>query len=471
MIRRNFILQAVCVLIAMPLLAAPTHDFGFCYASWSEGGSPASRWEAAGPLLEFADSGTDQRFAFRPFFSREKDARGRSVVDVLWPIASFRSWQGGADWRILTVMGHDHQAADSVGAYRLWALPVFFLGRNRAGEDYGAVFPLGGRIDDWFGRDQVSFVLFPLYARSRLNDLQTVHVLWPLISRTSGKGVEQGRVFPLYGYSRRANAMEHSFILWPIWTRVQDRRPGRSGSGFMLFPIFGHARMEDHETWMWIPPLFRHTRGKHGTSGACPWPLVQWETGERDKLYVWPLYGRRSSGGDTVSFWAWPFVWKGKTENEGVLRDRFRVFPLYSQESRRVKEDGGPRVSERYVSVWPLVSYDRRESNTMVRMLDLWPFRDTAPIERNLSPWWTLFSRYRTDRGTGGKFLWGLARWSSTQDGKRYRSLFPLVSTKSDAGESRFHEWDVFKGAVGYRRDASGASYRLLYFLRWRSRR
>lgn len=469
MLVRNWINGVAILLLALPLQAAPTWDFGPFFSAFSDEGVGISRWEAVGPVMESMAAGPVDRFAFRPFYCRETDPRGRTVTDVLWPIASFRKWHGESDWRILTAFGHDDDVADPASPYRVWLLPLVFLGRNDSGQDYGAVFPLGGRIENWFGRDEVSFLLFPLYARSRLNDLQTHHVLWPLISRTTGKDVRQIRVFPFYGYSRRPDTMERRFILWPFWTQVCERRPGRSGGGFMLFPVIGHVSTTDQKTWMWLPPLFRYTKRADGTSGACPWPLVQWESGKRDKTYVWPIYGRRSANGDTLSFWLWPFLWKGRTEQQGGIRNRFRVFPLYSQESCQVQAGVGSRVSERYMSVWPLMSYDRRDSNTIVRMLDVWPFRNVEPVERNLAPWWTVFSRYRCDRGTGGRFLWGLARWSTSYDGRRYRSVFPLVRTESDAGEKGFHEWDVLKGAVGYRRDAAGTSYRLLYLLRWRS--
>lgn len=466
---RKSICGVVVLLLVVPLQAAPTRDFGPFYSTCSDASLDSSAWNAAGPVLESVASGPVDRFAFRPFYSREVDQRGRLVTDVLWPLASFRTWRGESDWRVLTAFGHDDDVSDPASPYRVWLLPLVFLGRNDSGQDYGAVFPLGGRIDNWFGRDEVSFILFPLYARSRLNDLQTHHVLWPLISRTTGKDVKQTRVFPFYGYSRRPDAMDRRFVLWPFWTQVRDRRPGESGGGFMLFPVIGHVRMKGQETWMWLPPLFRYTKGEGGASGGCPWPLVQWERGKRDKMYVWPIYGRRSADGDTVSFWVWPFIWRGRTEQGGELRQRFRVFPLYAQESRQVKGGDAVRVSDRYVSVWPLLSYNRQESNTVVRMLDLWPFRDTAPVERNLAPWWTVFSRYRSDEGTGGRVLWGLARWSTSYDGRRYRSVFPLVSIESAAGEKGFREWNVLKGAAGYRRDVDGGTFRLLYFLRWSS--
>jgi len=452
----------------LQVTAAPVSDWGCFYSQDGAAGFDPG-WTAVGPVLEHSRGGGVVLDAVRPFYTRETDGRGRTVTDVLWPVATMRKWGNDSDWRFLTAVGHDDDAGDPAGAYRAWFLPFFFFGRNRAGEDYGAVFPLGGRIEGWYGRDEVSFILFPLYARSRLKDIETHHVLWPLLSRTTGDAVYQARFFPFYGYSRRGDMMERTFILWPVWNRVKDCKPGASGGGFMLFPFGGHVKMGDQETWMLLPPFFRHTRTREGTAGACPWPLVQWQQGKSRKLYVWPLYGRRTSEGDNVSFWAWPLVWKGRTQRDGVQRDRFRVFPVYSQEVLRKADQSGTAVADRYVSVWPLVSYRQSGSNTTWRMMDLWPFRDTPAIERNLAPWWTVYDRRRTGEGTSGRLLWGLARWSTRKDGEVYRSLFPLGAMRRDRQGDRYREWEFLKGAAGYRRDESGRSYRLLYFLRWRS--
>jgi hypothetical protein len=449
-------------------MGGPVQDYGCLFSVWGDEGEARSGWSGGGPVLEHVESKNSQFDAFRPFFTRETDATRWTTLDILWPVGSVRTWDKRTDWRFLTAFGQDEDRFDPASPYRAWIFPVLFFGRTRERGDYGAVFPLGGRLDNFMGRDEMSFVLFPLYAHSRLNDVETHHVLWPLISRTTGDDVYQARFFPFYGYSSKSNVYEKSYTMWPIWSHMQDKRPKSAGSGFMVFPVIGHVKLKNQETWMVIPPLFRHTRLEKGTEGACPWPIVQWKSGPASKLYVWPIYGRRAAAGDSVTFWAWPFVWKGVTKNDREQRDRFRVFPLYAQESRKVARGGATNVMERYVSVWPVMAYEREGSNTEVRLLDLWPFRDTRPMERNLAPWWTLFSRQRTVEGTQGRVLWGLARWQTDHDGDAYRSLFPLVSWKANRQTEAYREWDALKGLVGYRRDADAKTIRLLYFLRWR---
>lgn len=468
MLREMAIGLALTVAGCIPLEASPVHDFGCLFSSEGDMRTGESAWEAVGPIAEQQCIGSESRFAVRPLYTRETDDRGRTTRDFLWPLATWRTWGDKTDWRFLCFFGHDENNAEPDGAYHAWFLPFLFLGRDGKGEDYGAVFPLGGKINNFFGRDEVSFALFPLYWHSELNDLRTDHVVWPFFSRTTGTDTYQIRVFPLYGFASRSNDVERSFVLWPIWSHMRDPRPKSKGTGFLLFPLCGHVKLANQETWMVLPPFFRHTRTPAGTSGACPWPFVQWQSGPQDRFYVWPLYGRRDSGNDRVTFWAWPFVWKGATKTGATERNRFRVFPVYAQESVRRGLGGVTNVTDRYVSVWPVVSYNRVSNNSQVRMLDLWPFRDTRPIERNLAPWWTLYHRTRTENSVDSRILWGMVRWSANRDGECYRSLFPLASSRVDRREDRFMEWDVLKGLLGYSRDGDGARYRLLYFLHWR---
>ncbi|MEI6787709.1 MAG: hypothetical protein WCL49_04435, partial [bacterium] len=127
-------------------------------------------------------------------------------------------------------------------------------------------------------------------------------------------------------------------------------------------------------------------------------------------------------------------------------------------------------VVSRYVSVWPLVSYERAESGLKrVRVLDLWPFHDTAPIERNLSPLWTLYQLERTPVGVESEMLWGLARWGSRTNGPAHGSVFPLASWSHDRAGDTQRGWEFLKGLLGYERNETGKSWRALYFFRWRT--
>jgi len=458
--------------LAGGLSATPVHDFG-CLASSGEDLHGREGVRGFGPLVEWAGQGdTPAMRAVRPFFTIENDARiGREDTDILWPLAHIRHWAHETEWRFLTAFYSGPRSGGPDSEYRLLILPVFAEGRDKFGEEYGALFPLGGQINNWFGRDRVEFVLFPLYWHSELNDLRTDHWLWPFISRTTGDNLYRFRVFPFYGRSSKKGEGENRFILWPFWTSARIDRPKEHGGGFVLFPVYGHTKTEKQETSMFIPPFFRHTKGVAGTESVYLWPFIQTGTTKKqDKCYVWPLYGRRTTPEENSRFWIWPFVWQRHETRPPADIRRFRVFPFFYTESQRPLKTP-TNVVDRYVSVWPLMSYERTKTDAKrVRVVDLWPFRDTAPIERNLSPLWTLYKYERTARGRGNELLWGTVRWDSLTNGTVSGSVFPLASWSHDRLADTHRDWDFLKGMLGYRRDESGKTWKALYFIRWRTK-
>ncbi len=464
------------VLLALGLtagaMAAPVYDYG-CLTSFGPDLHGNDTARGLGPIYEHSERGGTNRFmAIRPFFTYGNEVRtGKEVLDVLWPLAHYSWWFNETNWRFFTAFYHDPDTADPASAYRFWLLPLVAMGRSKAGEDYGALFPLGGRIDDWFGRDRVEFALFPLYWHSELNDLRTDHYLWPFISRTTGNDVYRFRVFPFYARSEQKGVGEHRSILWPFWSTARYDRPGARGSGFMLFPIYGHAKTECSETWMFIPPFFRHTTGKIGTETVYLWPFIQTQkTKDQEKVYVWPLYGRRTNQHENRRFWLWPFFWNRTEAKKDYSVNKVRVFPVFDSETTR-KKRGDEAVVDRYVTIWPLGSYERtRDEYKRFRILDLWPFRNTAPIERNLTPWWTVYKYERTPSGRENDILWGLIHWGAQTNGASGGSIFPLATWGRGDRDGQQKNWDFLKGMLGYQHDEAGTCWRVLYFIHWRNK-
>lgn len=454
------------------LSATPIHDYG-CLASSGEDLHGRESIRGLGPLVEWNGQGDDKPAlkAVRPFFTLENDSRtGREVLDILWPVATIRHWMNETEWRFLMAFYSSARASDPPTKYAFRLMPLVALGRNENGEDYGAVFPLGGRIDHWFGRDRVEFVLFPLYWHSELADLRTDHWLWPIVSRTTGDDTYRFHVFPFYGMSEKTGEGKSTFIMWPFWTSRRLDRPGMRGSSFMLFPIYGHAKTEKEETWLFLPPFFRHTVGKTVSQDIGLWPVVQTTAEKREeKLYVWPLYGRRTTAHENRRFWLWPFIWQWHEIAKPVTVDRFRLFPVIYSESRRPIA-APTNVVDRYVSIWPVMSYKRSNDDTKrVRFLDLWPFRETEPMERNLAPLWRVYQHERTPLGYEDELLWGLARWGRRTNGVSSGSLFPLAAWSHDRVADKQRSWEFLKGMLGYERNESGKAWQALYFIRWRT--
>jgi len=435
------------------------------------------RTRAVGPFFEKQTATNGTTFlAVRPFYSRTMDpVKERNLTEFLWPLGMVKEFQGEKYWRFIVSITHDFDMNDPDSRFRFWVLPVLFAGSDVNRENYFAVFPVGGKVNEFLGRDRIIFALFPLYLYSEVDGIKTTDILFPFISRTKGKDVSRFRILPFYMQSESGDRFASRSIMWPIWTSVKYNQPDSKGGGFVLFPLFGHVKLTNQETWMFLPPFFRFSESNHGRSGNFPWPFIQYSAADPERLYIWPIWGYEDDHGIKSSFFLWPI---GRTEylvRPDYEQRRFSITPVVFYESRVKKEKTDDNVVKedviaRYFRLWPLASYRREGDSFRFRTLELWPARQTPAIERNWAALYTLYSHTRTAENSEDELLWGLFRRGNRGKDERSWSVFPLFSWNKTPGEGGGREWNFLKGLVGYKRDGLLKTYRLLYLLKFNSK-
>lgn len=391
-------------------------------------------------------------FAVRPFYSKTTLEEGQ-IQDYFWPLYSRKSFKNERNSRaFIFYYTHQFDVQKETPRQRRWLLPVFFQGRSVTGEEYLALFPFGGTIREFLGRDELSFVLFPAYGKSRINEVETTSVLWPLYSRTRGDGIQRDRVFPIAGKSVLEGKYDKRFILWPFWTSADYFYPGDSGKSWILFPVCGYSDMDQERTLWLAPPFFRFTAGVKQDRIYCPWPFFQKIDSEwHDKFYLWPLWGedQYKGGLNHRTFLFWPLLWSEKSEQAHLVKTRRLALPFFYHERNVLKEAGIP-AEERatvssYLKIWPLMSWQKENSASRFRMLELWPLKDTAPVERNWAPFWTLYQRTHRDGADRRDVLW-----------------FVWESEKKSA--ENCSECSLLKGLFSYKKQDDSKKFRFLYF-------
>lgn len=392
-------------------------------------------------------------FAVRSFYSRTTVEEGQ-IRDVLWPLYSRKEFKDEETSRALIFWWtHDFNANEAGSRRRSWLLPFYFQGQDKDKQGYFALFPLGGTIREFLGRDQIMFALFPVFGKSRINDVKTTSVLWPIYSHTRGAGIERDRVFPIIGKSVLEGKYEKRFVLWPFWTSADYFYPGDSGKAWILFPVCGRAEMDQESTWWVIPPFFRFTDGVKQDKLYCPWPFIQRAKSEKQyKFYVWPLWGEKQFKERLKhrTFMLWPIFWSEKSTESDLIKVRRMAVPFffsdYAYEKDSPPEDR-TNVST-YWKLWPLMSWQRDGETSRFRMLELWPIKNTAPVERNWAPLWTLYKRTSNEGVVRKDALWFI--WHSEKESSADRK-----------------EWSLLKGLLAYKQQADKRSVRVLYVLRF----
>ncbi len=413
---------------------------------------------SASSLFPFYDNLTTEQgsfFAVRPFYSHTVVKEGQ-IRDYFWPLYSRKDFKDEQSSRALIFwFTHKFDSKDASPRDRNWLLPVYFQGRDVNGKGYFALFPLGGTIKEFLGRDEIMFVLFPVYGQSRINDVKTTSVFWPIYSHTRGEGIQRDRVFPIYGKSVLEGKYDKRFVLWPFWTSAEYFYPGDAGKSWILFPVCGQSKLEQEKTLWVLPPFFRFTKGEKQDRLFCPWPFVQKiDSKPHSKFYIWPLWGedRYAAGPTHRTFLFWPLLWSEKTGDDNLLRTHRMALPFFYQDysvqrEKDVSLEKQTTVSN-YWKIWPLMSWQREGDVSRFRMLELWPLKNSAPVERNWAPLWTLYKRTNNDGIIRKDVLW--FAWHSEKE--------PAVERK---------EWSLLKGLLAYKREGESQNLRLFYFIRF----
>jgi hypothetical protein len=465
-------------------------------AAWMTDLDGNERFRAAGPFWENAESPEGKKLqAFpRPFYARAVDpAADRDSWDCLWPISSGKTFGKQQSWRLVNSYFFDRDRTDPQSLYHYWFLPFWFHGRDETGVGYKALWPLGGEIRNILWKDRIRFILWPLWTQSEVNDVRTTDVLWPIISKTTTPDhhLEQWRVFPFYAYAKNARQYEKRTILWPLWTQARYTHPKATGTAWVLWPLYGRVDLNSQKGWMFLPPFFQHVRSEKLTRTLFPWPFFVRETGFREKLYLWPLYGYRKDGVLERRYWLWPFIIREQNEWGFKKLTRWSVVPFYNSVSTAENPDpegrqvsslfpraqtelpkrsstnapaGPPRVTGNRTKLWPVYSriYDLDQKTYRLRLLDLWPGPHPPAVERSWAPLWTVLD-YRVN-GTNSDFdvLWGLYRDTRRAEGARAFSLFPLWRHERTGGDTD-RRWSVLKGLLAYDRTATNRQVRFLW--------
>ncbi|MEX2607155.1 MAG: hypothetical protein WD708_07385 [Kiritimatiellia bacterium] len=444
-----------------------SRDWGPFYSTWTDvHGNQRTRY--LGPVGEHMVSPEeDTLHAVRPFYhSWRVEDQDKRRTEVLWPLYSRRSNEERVYWRFLLTFFWNWDVADPDSRWRIWSLPFYFQGRDTDGESYLAVFPLAGRIHEFFFWDRIDFTLFPFYVKSQLNEIEATSYLWPFYSRTTGPGLERFRVFPFYGYSEKEGVGRKTFVMWPFWNQVRYTLPKSQGKGWILFPLLGHLKLTDQESWWFLPPIFRYAIGEEQNRLYGPWPIIQKEEGEVDKFYIFPLYGRKQHAGVDRQFLLWPVGHYEKSVQGTGIKTKWFVVPFVQRFKETPSEAlGGKAQSSSYIKIWPLFSHLSKEDGDVRRtsFLDLNPLRG-GPVERNYAPFWQIYVRSQVRDRVDTEVLWGLYRSAARGDDYRYRSLFPLFSWSRGEDEGHF---SLLKGLLSRHREGEKRVWQVLYLFKF----
>lgn len=424
---------------------------------------PGTGSEGLGPIWGHESGDGAQAWRLSPLISHYEDAATeRSEYEVLYPVFTYDRFGTEYAARFLQFLQFNGSTTvDDEKKSRATLFPIFFRQKStQATNDYFAVLPFYGHLKNRLFRDEVTFILAPLWLSSKKRSVQTDNFLFPIFHHRHGGGVTGWQAWPLIGSERkeityRTNNLEELEIV-----------PGHSRKFFAL-PFFAHERTgigtANTITNHFFVPLYLQTRSPamdytsvlffghrtNRTEGfsewSTPWPFIGWANGPgKTARRVWPLYGKASNTNQTSNFALWPIYTHRSLKGPGFQRDRTRWLYFGYSDIHLTQTDRPEEFRRR--DLWPLFTY-RKNLEGQQRLQCLAPLEPLLPgnksIERLYSPLWSIY-RSESDPKTGRasqSVLWNLWRREVSAEKRRTSVLFGLVRTeKSDAGR----KWRFF---------------------------
>jgi len=496
--RRN--LTALCLLWLSCLKPAQADDasFGPLFHEFKLTLEPGHRTEVLSPLYyeqEIEEENNLTRlWAVPPLFSYtlNKDL-DYEIFDFLWKGITYN--RHGTEYRfqliqLFSFSGGQTQSETNVSRFTLF--PFYFQQRSKIPEkNYTALVPIYGRIRERLFRDDIKFVLFPIYGQSRKRDVVTDNYLYPFFHLRHGDGLKGWQFWPLFGHEHKeptsrtnhwgdmetVGGHDKLFTLWPIFL---NQRTGLGTTNQAhhqaVLPLYSYLRSPQRDSTSYLWPLgVTHTvdRQKRFNEWGAPWPLVVFTRGEgKNVSRIWPLFSQARNASQTSGWYLWPVYKYNRLHSDPLDRERTRIlFFLYSDTSMKNTETG---QRQRLIDLWPLFTA-RRELDGRRRLQILAPLEPFLPnntsVERDLSPLWSLWRSEKNPKtgATSQSLLWNLYRWEETGDAKhatrntQHGAANDRSIPRSELPVLRSKKCSLLFGLFQYQSGPDGRRWRVFY--------
>jgi len=413
------------------------------------------RTEILGPFFYNQQLDSEKTWALPPFFSHDADPAVESREDdFLYPLATFESYGQEYRWQLFQLLafagGQDSQGQET---RRVTIFPIYFQQRSPVtNENYTALIPFYGHYENHLFRDDVSFVMFPLYSETRKKDVVNDNYLYPFFNTRRGDGMRGWQFWPFFGEEHKVvttvtndfgdvetiGGHDQYFVLWPFYFWQNNGIGTDDPEKFRaVFPLWVYSRSPQRDATSVLWPFFNwaNDRSKKYREWQMPWPFIDIARGPGKTITrVFPFFSRAHNDTLESDFYLWPFYKYDGIHADPLDRRHTRIlFYLFQNVTEKNTETG---KEKKRVDLWPLFVYHRGfEGGSRLQIFA--PLESFVPdnrgIERNWAPLWSLW-RSEKNPATGASsqsLLWNLYRFDKTTDSRQCSFLFGLFQYQS----------------------------------------
>ena len=427
--------------------------------------------DAIGPFFSYKKTPESTEYGFRPlFYDFEEEDRDRSGFDFLYPLYTQRNFEGDTKLQLLVYLFYYKSDLRPSGfrEYEYTLIPFIFGRKDEQGEkSFFAFFPFYGTLKHKYGKDEISFVLFPLYLKTRQEGMTNRNFVWPFFGAYSGDGVSGGRFWPIYGLRQKGDDFKDEFALWPIYMHRDKEFYGERVSSTAILPFYYSMDTpgRTQRTYLWPFINIVENTAKDYRRWDIPWPFVTISRGTIHTNRFFPLYAQRTEKNYETGSFLWPMYWYRKYVFSDYERKKTvgGLFFVKSTTDTPIKKGG---KSGKSVHLWPFVSYYTAPDGTsrmhFLSILETF-LGDNPPTVRNWSPLWHIAVwRMDAEGNQMSSILWNTIRTERTETSMKFelRPIIPVISFEKSEERSKFY---LLGGLLGFKSEDGRNIMKFLY--------
>ena len=433
--------------------------------------APGHRVEILGPLYYHEQKESQKQWAAPPLFSWTVDPDVESQeFDFLYPFLTYDRFGGEYRFQFFQVFAFaGGRTQEEIRKHRFTLFPFYFQQWSVDPKfNYFALVPFYGHLDNRLFHDDIRFILFPLYAKTRKKDVVTSNFGYPVFHLRHGDSLRGWQVWPLVGHEHKnpttkTNALDETevvgghdklFVLWPFFFNSHLATGTANPEWQQIFlPFYSLSRspLRDSSTYFWPFGLtLTDDREKKFHEIGAPWPLIVFARGPGKTVSrVWPLFSQAHNASQESNWYLWPIYKFNRYHSDPLDRQRTRIFFfLYSD---IIEKNTATGDAARRRDFWPLFTFRRDlDGNERLQVLSIIEpvLPNNKSIERDYSPLYALWRSEKNARSgaRSQSLLWNLYRHESSPDRKKCSLLFGLFQYESVGTHKN---WRLFFVPVG----------------------
>ena len=419
------------------------------------------RTEAVGPFFYDQQKDSERTWAIPPLFSHDANPDVESREDdLVYPLLTYERYGTQYRWQFIQLFSFSGgQEQNDSEKKRFTLFPIYFQQRSpETNDNYTALVPFYGHLQNRLMRDKIFFVMFPIYSETQKRDIVTDNYLYPFFDLRHGNGLRGWQFLPLFGTEHKDVTTQTNgfgdietvaghdsyFVLWPIHVWQNNGIGTDDPEKFRAdLPLYSTVRSPKYDSTTVLWPFFSwiNEREKQYHEWQAPWPFVIFARGEgKTTLRVFPLFSQSQNKTLESDSYLWPLYRHKEVHSDPLALTRDSVlFYIYLAVTEKNTQTG---AEKKRLDMWPFFTW-HHDLNGNERLQIFAPVEPALPnnrgVERNWSPLWSVW-RWEENSKTGAasqSLVWNLYRSDTTPGTKKCSLLFGLFQYQSDGKNKR----------------------------------